>query len=187
MKKKVAFLLSIIIALVAVYLALTYQKKEEIKFIPNERPIFLKTPPKEIGKEGSTHEHISLYLFIDGEPKSFFDDKYMLRNQAVHFENSDGVNVHKHATGVTLPYFFSTLGMILTKDCLVLDTDESYCDGNGNKLSFLVNGEEGDPFFYEIRDGDRVLVSYGNEDSLLIRLRANSVPPVPEDILNGTE
>lgn len=185
MKRKFVFLISFVFACGAIYFSLSYEKKPQEKS-KETKSAFLEVPPKEIGKEGSAHKHVNLYVFINGERMNFFEEKYMLRSALVHFENNDGTTVHKHTTNVTLPYFLNTLGMILTKDCLVLDTGNRYCEDGENKLSFLVNGERGDPFLYDMRDGDRVLINYGNEDEIEIRLRANAVPPVPKEILEGS-
>lgn len=188
MPRKTVLFFSAVIALGAVYFALTYKLsavKETKK--PAAGKVIKRNKPRPIGDAGSDHQHISLNVFVIGEQLNFFNKKYMLQSPVVHFENDDGIIVHKHATGITLPFFFKTLGMALTKDCLALDTGARYCGGASNKLSFLVNGEEMNPDDYEITDGDRVLVSYGSEDYVTLRLRANSVPKVPEDILKGLE
>ncbi len=187
MSRKTALILSVIFALGAVYFAVTYKPgavKEDKKTVVagkvSERP-----KPRPIGNAGTDHQHIALNVFVNGSQLDFFDKKYMLQSPIVHLENDDGINVHKHAIGITLPFFFKTLGMTLTSSCLTLDTGKKYCSDATNKLSFLVNGEEMNPDDYEIIDADKVLVNYGNEDYVTLRLRANGIPKVPDDILKG--
>ena len=201
MKSKPVVVLSFIVALGLIALALSYKnggggggvvtpggalKYEKNAAKPEEEPTLGQgSLPAEPGKAGSAHTHISLVLFVNNEAFNFFDEKYMLRSDLVHFENDDGITVHKHATGVTISHFFKTLGMELTKDCLTLHDGLQYCTNGVEKLSFLVNGAETDPDQYEIGDGDRVLINYGNDDRVALRLKMNNVPKVPDDILKG--
>lgn len=112
------------------------------------------------GELGSAHWHADFKVVLNGTRVNFGKDKYMVQSRYVHFEGGDGTTIHKHATGVTLAYFFKTIGWKLTDDCLVTDTGESYCTGEGRTLRIIVNGTEiGDPQ-YKFKDDDTIEVIY---------------------------
>ncbi len=139
-----------------------------------------------IGKLDSSHDHVSMLVFINGEMLDLSQDKYMLKDQFVHLEDGDGVVVHRHATGVTLPYFFSTIGISLTQNCITLDTGRQYCDSpsKGKKLLVLVNGEEiDDVTTYEPQHKDKILINYGDDSDVELQFKFNNIPDVPKQLL----
>lgn len=134
-----------------------------------------------LGAEGSEHSHASLLVFIYDDVLDFNQSTYMLRDKLAHFENADGITAHKHATGVTLSYFLSTLGMRLTPGCLTLEDNTAHCNEGDQKVRLVVNNAEIADFDgYEVRDGDKILLNYGADDDLRLRLKANHLPDVPE-------
>lgn len=141
---------------------------------PSARPV--------LGAEGSEHSHASFIVFIHDDALDFNQSKYMLRDKMAHFENADGVTLHKHATGVTVPYFLSTLGMRLTPGCLTLEDNTAYCNEGEQRVRLVVNTREIADFdSYEARDGDKILLNYGADDDLRLRLKVNNLPDVPEE------
>ncbi len=118
-----------------------------------------------IGAVGSDHSHANFMVFINGEQINFALPQYMVKVQEVHIENMNGVTIHKHAIGVTLGYFFKTLGFKFNEECFVTDKKEKFCSEGDKKLNFYVNGNKnlvyGD---YEIVDGDKYLISYGSSN-----------------------
>jgi len=138
-----------------------------------------------LGELDSSHDHASLVVFINGERINLAQEKYMLRDKFIHLEDGNGVIVHKHATGATLQYFFSTLGMELTNQCLTLDTGMQYCNSKDwKKLKIIVNGKEIiDIDSYEPRHKDKILIDYGNDSAGEIMFKFNNVPDVPEELL----
>lgn len=137
-----------------------------------------------VGEPGSGHVHANMVMYINGNSVDLEQDKYMMKSEAVHLENKSGLTVHTHATGITIPYFLSTLGMEMTKNCLALDTGERFCNDSDKKLSMMVNGTEISAFSsYEIKQGDQILVNYGSEGENNILLKFNNIPPVPKELL----
>lgn len=135
------------------------------------------------GEPGSDHAHANLFVTINNNLVEMAEDKYMLKNEVVHFENSNGLTIHKHAKGITVPYFLSTLGFKMTQTCLSLDTGEQFCNDGGKKLSMVVNGVFITDFnAYEIAQGDQVLVNYGNEGKTGLLIKFNNIPPVPKEL-----
>ncbi|HEY4505934.1 MAG TPA: protein-disulfide isomerase [Candidatus Paceibacterota bacterium] len=140
-------------------------------------------PQSSIGKAGSEHSHSSMLVFIRGELFDFSKPEYQLKSPLVHFEDDDGTTVHKHATGITLPYLFETLGMKLTLDCLEMP-GRSYCTQGNEALKIFVNQV---PFNskivgYELRPGDKILINYGSDSDFDLKLKLNSVPNLPNDL-----
>lgn len=123
------------------------------------------------------HVHAVFKLYIHGkEPVDFSQRKYQLRTPYIHFENNNGYIIHRHAANVDLGYLFESMKMKFTKDCFVLDDGKSYCNDGTNTLKFYVNGVLNDQYDkYVIRDGDRILITYGSEDEEHIREQLNSV------------
>lgn len=138
-----------------------------------------------IGKGGSDHSHASLLIFADDIIlNSEWGTRYMLKDNLVHFENNDNIMIHKHAKGITLPYFLQTLGFKLTNKCLSINSEEKYCEDENKKLNIIVNGKEIKNLdSYELKSGDRILIDFSSDDGTERRLKYNSVPVVPEELL----
>lgn len=130
----------------------------------------------QLGKPGSEHSHADFKVYINGDAYNFSQAKYQEAIQPGGSEENcgeeggpladlhggDGDVVHKHATGVTWGYFFSTLNMTLGDDCLVLDTGAAYCNEGWKKWEYFVNGDAaGSIRGMEMRDRDQVLITYG--------------------------
>lgn len=113
------------------------------------------------------HEHADLKVYVNGKQLDLTQAKYQSTEKKeldpdTHLHDGNGDVVHKHRKGVTLGYFFKTLKIDFTKDCLVLDTGERYCNNDTNELKFRVNGKPNDSLGnYEFSDLDRILISYG--------------------------
>jgi cytochrome oxidase Cu insertion factor (SCO1/SenC/PrrC family) len=115
----------------------------------------------DFGKVGSVHWHADFSVTINGRRVDFAKQKYMVQSEYVHLEGGDGTTIHKHATGVTLADFFSSIGWELTNECLRTDNGDEYCTGDEGELRIVVNGDEIDnPGEYKIQDGDQIQVSY---------------------------
>jgi len=131
------------------------------------------------------HEHASLRVYIENEPLSFSESRFAEQSENVHFHDDSSTIIHKHARGVSLPYFFETLGMNLTGTCLTLVTKESYCTQEGKTLDIYVNRLRINDVLlrYEISEGDKILINYGEPESdFSLSLKFNSVPEIPPDL-----
>ena len=67
--------------------------------------------PPGAGKLGDAHEHASLLVRIFGDKFDFSVPSYQIKNSWIHFEDSDGTTIHRHATGVTLGFLFDSLNI----------------------------------------------------------------------------
>lgn len=115
-------------------------------------------------------------IFTNGTFRIFTAAMYHERSADV-FINAESPNiVQVKRRGTTWNDFFKTLPMILTSDCLVTGTKETFCTGDEGTVSFYLNGEKTDEFLNtEIRDGDRALVSFG-ANSAKIKSELDQVP-----------
>jgi hypothetical protein len=188
MSNKKLVSISIVIAIIFIGLSWVLSGGDRSTQIESDLPLSASVDTAKItlGELDSTHEHISMLVFIDGERINFNQDKYMLKDKYVHFEDADGTTIHKHAIGITLPYFFSTLGIDLTQKCITLDTGRQYCNSPSNNkvLKVIVNGKTvEDVNSYELRHKDKILINYGDDNETNLRLKFNSVPDVPVELL----
>ncbi len=128
-----------------------------------------------VGEYGSDHEHAAIAVFVDGEQVNFGLPQFQMSSRYIHFENHNPYLIHKHATGVPLEMLFTSFGMKITPDCIILNHDESaniktgrFCTGQDQSLVFYVNGEEyySDISQYVLKHNDRILVSFGDAKSI---------------------
>ena len=170
---------ALFIALVIVSLALYWRYASET-LVPIEQ--HRSTAPI-IGGAGSDHSHISMVTVINGIPIDFSDIRYQLKSDLVHFEDGNGTYLHKHATGVTLPYFIETVGIKLTVDCLTIANREYCVDGENSLRTYLNREMFNDWDRYELHNGDKILIDYGTTTPFSIQLELNSIPNLSNDLL----
>lgn len=115
--------------------------------------------------EEEFHIHADFMVYINDKAIDFSVPMYQLQDKSVHVEDGIGDVVHIHKMGITMGYFFETLGVEFNKSCITIPVEGSYCNENDKELRFFVNNIENDEFeSYEIKDLDKILVSYGEGD-----------------------
>ena len=130
--------------------------------------------PSGAGKLGDEHEHASLLVRIFGDQFDFSTSTYQIKNSWIHFEESDGTTIHRHSSGVTLEYLFDSLSLTvgkvsidgILKDCFAFPESDGrkFCTNEDYSLKFYINHQAVSEIKdYVIEDGDRILISYGNE------------------------
>lgn len=125
--------------------------------------------PPGAGTLNDEHEHAAIKTIIFGDEFDFSSPAYQVRNKYIHFENHNGDTVHRHASGVTMEYFFKTLNIGLTDSCFVFPDKREFCTNEEYSLKFFVNHQQKSSILdYALQDDDRILISYGNEDSTKI-------------------
>jgi len=133
-----------------------------------------------LGPYGSTHTHMDFKVYVLGNQVNFDLPRYQVMEDLTHVENNDGGMIHVHATGLTLGYFFKSLGFGLT-DCFILDTGNQYCDLGKATLKVYLKSAGSDweqlssPVDYILQDLDKILVTYGSEDEEEIKKQQESV------------
>lgn len=117
-------------------------------------------------------EHAAFAIFTNGIRRDFRDKKYHERNRDVLIRNDNPETVHKHKSGITWGNFFDSLPkpMKVAKDCLTTGTGQEFCNTEKAKLKFYLNGKFVDDILsMEIKDGDRLLISFGVENETEVR------------------
>jgi len=140
---------------------------------------YMQNPPRStgFGALGSAHEHAAFKLFINNEePVNFGLAQYQVKSRFIHFEDSNAVLIHRHATGVDLGFLFESFGMKFNDQCFTLVNGTSYCNEGDKTLKFFVNGVSNNTYDrYVLRDGDRILLSYGSETEEQIQQQLNTL------------
>ena len=130
--------------------------------------------PENAGKLGDEHIHASLLVRIFGDQFDFSTSTYQIKNSWIHFEESDGTTIHRHSSGVSLEYLFDSLSLTvgkvsidgMLKDCFTFPESDGrkFCTNEDYSLKFYINHQAVSELNdYVIEDGDRILISYGNE------------------------
>jgi len=128
--------------------------------------------PPGAGRLGDAHENISLLVRIFGDKFDFSSPAFQVKSSYIHFEGREGNTVHRHSSGVTMGYLFETLGITLTDECYIFPDGREFCINEDYSLKFYINHEQVPSILdYVGNEGDRILVSYGNETPEQIELQ----------------
>ena len=120
--------------------------------------------PPGAGKLGDAHEHASLLVRIFGDKFDFSVPSYQIKSSWIHFEESDGTTIHRYSTGVELGYLFDTLNIGIDSECYRFPDGRQFCTNEDYSLKYYINHQIVDNISnYVFEDGDRILISFGNE------------------------
>jgi len=137
--------------------------------------------PPGAGTFGDEHEHASMLVRIFGDKFDFSAPAYQIKNSWIHFEGQDGTTVHRHSSGVTLGYLFETLGIIIDENCYIFPDGREFCTSDEYSIKYFINHQPEESINdYVLKEGDRILISYGDEnqekiDAQLSELDAHSI------------
>lgn len=141
----------------------------------------LKAPKPQTQALGEkVHEHADFAVYLEGKKFDFTSAKYQSSDTNpldpnAHLHDGNGDVAHKHRKGITLGYFFSTLGMKFDSQCFATDSGKQYCNTDGKTLKMYVNGKPNTQFGnYEFTDLDKILITYGNETGVADQLTSVS-------------
>lgn len=122
--------------------------------------------PPGSGVLGDDHTHTSILVRIFGDKFDFSSPAFQIKSSWIHFEGQDGDTIHRHSTGVTLGYLFATLGITVNFECFIFPDGRPFCSNDDYSIKFFINHEQvSDIAGYVIDEGDKILISYGNESS----------------------
>ena len=120
--------------------------------------------PPGAGLLGDEHEHASLLVKIFGDTFDFSVPSYQIKSSWIHFEESDGTTIHRHASGITLGYLFDGLKIGVDSECYVFPDGRQFCTNEDYSLKYFINHQKvSDIQNYVLEDGDRILITYGSE------------------------
>lgn len=132
--------------------------------ILNPNSIDVSSKPYDGAIIGDDHVHASILVKIFGDRFDFSQADFQIKNPWIHFEGQDGSTIHRHAKHVTLGYLFDTLNIGLSPDCYTFPEGREFCSADEYSLKFYINGERiEDIRDYVISEGDKILMSYGDE------------------------
>ena len=115
----------------------------------------------QIGPVGSTHEHLDILVYIDGEPLDLNQTRYAMKSGYGHIHGGEGDIMHLHAINIPLSWFMESIDLSITLDSINVNGMEYPADENNVFLMF-VNGDPITDVDYVLIDEDRILVYYGS-------------------------
>ncbi len=183
-KNRTILVIAIFLVVTSVFFSYYFMNQNEIDSRIIQNTMILEPEEKlvnqfNVGEYGSDHAHAAIAVFVDGVQINFGLPQFQLSSKYIHFEDHSSYLIHKHATSVPLEMLFASFEMKITSDCIVLNYDEStdiktskYCNGQDKFLVFYVNGEQyySDVSRYVLEHNDRILISFGNGESILKHL-----------------
>ena len=120
--------------------------------------------PPGAGRLGGEHEHASLLVRIFNDKFDFAVPSYQIKSSWIHFEESDGTTIHRHASEVTLGYLFDSLNIGIDSECYSFPDGRQFCTNEDYSLKYYLNHQLVDDINdYVIQDNDRILITFGNE------------------------
>ena len=120
--------------------------------------------PPGAGKLGDEHDHASILVRIFGDKFDFSVPTYQIKSSWIHFEESDGITIHRHSSGVTLGYLFDTINIGIDNKCYIFPDGRQFCTNEDYSLKYYINHQRvNDVYDYVFEDGDRILITYGSE------------------------
>jgi hypothetical protein len=136
----------------------------------------------------AVHYHANFALYVNGQRDEFKSFTFYEEVQAcsssdatnpkikVHMHDKNSGLVHVHAAGVTWGQFFENLGYTLGNGVLQTDKGAYVTDQDGNKLSFMLNGDVVTAIANRVIDSeDRLLINYGNDDRATLVKRYETI------------
>ena len=135
----------------------------------------------QIGPVGSTHEHVDVLVYIDGEPLDLNQSRYAMKSGYGHIHGGEGDIMHLHAINIPLSWFMESLDLSITLDSINVHGMEYSIDEN-NVFVLFVNEEIITNVDYILADEDRILVYYGPGSDDDINRALSLVPNRAEEI-----
>jgi len=119
-----------------------------------------------VGTLGDEHVHANLEVRIFGDKFHFSSPAFQIKSSWIHFENSDGNTIHRHASGVPLGDLFDSLNIGLTDSCYIFPDGRQFCTNNDYFLKFFVNNAQVfDLRNYVVQEGDHILIIFDSDYS----------------------
>src|SRR3989344_516440 len=130
-----------------------------------------------IGSDNKIDKQASFAIFTNGTFRVFTASMYHNLSQDVFIEGSNPNIVKIKKEGITWNDFFQTLPFKIAKDCLTTGTGQTFCTGQNGTLKFYLNGRlEQEALDKKIEQGDKLLISFGNEADSQIQTQIEKIP-----------
>lgn len=159
MSKVIALLIIGLLVLIGGYIFLTTGvSKQEIQTTQSPQ-VTTNLSPQEVNYSAS------FAIFTNGTFRIFTNPMYHNLSKDVYINAENPNTVYVKKSEITWNEFFNTLPFKLTKECLTTGTKQTFCTDTQGTLRFYLNGKEDkDALDKKIKQGDELLVTYGNED-----------------------
>jgi hypothetical protein len=163
--------------MVTVSLALFWQsRKHPITETTDLSPQSVETPSN-IDESSNVDWKATFLIYTNNTRRVFSDAKYHNQSAWVYLESVNPAVVNIRSAGVTWGNFFASLPMELTTNCLITGTGQTFCSNENSSLKFYLNGESiNNVLDTKIRNGDKLLVSYGPIEDSNLQNQLTSVP-----------
>ncbi len=136
--------------------------------------------PPGSGTLGDEHEHASMLVRIFGDKFDFSLPAYQIKNSWIHFEGQDGTTIHRHSSGVTLGYLFETLGIAIDENCYIFPDGREFCTSDEYSIKYFINHQPVESINdYVLKEGDRILISYDDENQEKIDAQLSELDAQP--------
>ena len=135
----------------------------------------------EQGTQEHVHVHADFAVYLDHEKQTYTDDRYQshqgaVKHPSLHLHSNDDHVVHRHADGVTMGDFFTSLGYRVSNTELTTDSGTVYQNSGTEQLLFFVNGQIHEDFInYIFQDEDQLLLYFGDPDDPRIETYLESI------------
>ena len=125
--------------------------------------------PPGAGPLGNVNIQAGILTMIYGQQFDYSSTVYQVKNAYIDFEKENGETIHMHAANVTLGFLYNSLNIGLTDNCFTFPDKRAFCTDDKYSLKFFINHHQvQDIGNYVIKQNDRILISYGNENSTQI-------------------
>ena len=169
--KKFTLIGVLILVLVIIGLAFVFLSNQNIK------TSMFDTAKNQTQEEVPQDIKASFAIFTNGTFRIFTASMYHNLSEDVFIESSNPNVVNVKKAGISWGDFFETLPMELSSQCLTTGTGQTFCSNGTQTLKFYINGEfDSDALDREINEGDRLLVSYGNESDSQVTEQLQQIP-----------
>jgi len=171
--KKIYYLIPIVTILLALGVFALYQKFS----LSNKNVPQTETSERVGDVDVNVNLVAGFAIFTNTTPRIFSQPMYLNQSRDVYIQSENPNIVHVKKKDVSWDDFFKTLPFELTKTCLTTGTKQTFCGGQGGSLKFYLNGVLTPDFLSrEIQNGDRLLITFGNENESEIQNQLNQVP-----------
>ena len=119
----------------------------------------------------------SFAIYTNGTFRIFTAPMYQNLSADVFIEVSNPNIVNVRKSNITWRDFFATLPFSLNETCLTTGTKQTFCNNEQSTLQFYLNGERNQKALDQtINPGDKLLVTYEQENSSNIKQQLQGVP-----------
>jgi len=143
-------------------------------------------------KQDDIHYHANFALYINGQREQFKGQQYyadvemctvnvaMTPTERAHMHDNINNVVHVEDHAVTWGQFFTNLGWYMGPDFIEAPDGTMYLENGTAKLHLMLNGQDytdlGGLANTVIKDQDKLLVSYGDETSVVLHQEYSAIP-----------